>query len=157
LDVIRLEAAVVEVAGIARDEGETLDGTAQRDGLLGKGKLELDAALQPHPVAELAHRVGEGRESRAFLNEAVEVEVRQYELLLRVEACRLGEQDVVLIDQRMPIPGQVRGGLAGARCRVEVRGGAAAGVGGAELASELGLADGDVAGREVEQHRRSGE
>ena len=76
--------------------------------------------------------------------------------LLR-EAVGLGQQQPVLVDHRLAVPGQVGGGLARAGRGVEVGGQAARGRRAAQQVPVLGAADGDRAAGQVGQHRRPGQ
>ena len=57
----------------------------------------------------------------------------------------------------MAIPCQIGGRFARSRRRIGIGGKAALGLGGAEHTPRLGLTDGDVAGRKVEQDLRPGQ
>ena len=70
---------------------------------------------------------------------------------------RLGEPLAVLVDQRVAVPGEVGGGLAGAGARVHAGRDALRRLRGAQQPPVVGLADRDVAGGEVREHRGAGE
>ena len=92
-----------------------------------------------------------------LLREAVEVDVGADELRLVAEALGLGQELAVLVDHGVAVPGQIGGRLAVARARIEVGREAAAGLARHELAPVVGLAHGDVGGREIQQHRGAGQ
>lgn len=99
----------------------------------------------------------EGRLPHAFLDQAVEVQLRAHELRLAPEPLRFGQDVAVLGDQRMPVPGQVGGGFAVASGGIQVAAEAARGLTGYQLAPVAGLADGHVRSRQVRDHRGAGE
>ena len=68
------------------------------------------------------------------------------------ESAGFGQRDAVLEDRGLPVPGEVGGRLAGARGGVEIGREAARRLRLAEQLARVGLADRDVAGRQVGQH-----
>jgi hypothetical protein len=110
-----------------------------------------------HALLAVDDRVVERVRAHPVLHEAVEVDVRGDHLRVAGEALRLGQQLAVLADDRVAVPGEVGGGLARAGGGVEVAGDALAGLRLAEFAAVLGLADGDVAGREVGEEGGAGQ
>ncbi len=93
----------------------------------------------------------------ALLAQVVQVEVRRDEAALQREAHRLGQPLAVLVDERVAVPGQVGRRFAGTRGRVEVAGDALRRLRRAEQPAVIGLADRDVARRQVGDHRRPGQ
>ena len=87
----------------------------------------------------------------------IEVDVRGDESAGQREALRLGEALAVLVDERLAVPGEIRGRFAGPCGRVQVGGDALRRLCGADQAAIVGLADGDVAGGEIGEHRCAGE
>ena len=107
------------------------------------------------PLAAVAHRIAEAGHAHPVLRQPLQVNVRRDHLLAVRKALGLGQQVGVLVDQRMPVPGQVGGGFARAGAGIQIGGDALARLRGAEVVAVFGLADGDVAGREVDQHGRA--
>jgi hypothetical protein len=69
----------------------------------------------------VAHRVVERGHAHAVLGQPLQVQVREDDLLLVAEARALGQELVVLVDERVAVPRQVRGGLALPRGGVQIR------------------------------------
>ncbi len=158
LDLEDLGAALVAGGRVGGHVGEALvapqgqeaPGARQRQ-RHGDGAV----ALQPRALA--LNGVAEGRLAHALLDEPLQVDLGAEHGGLVGEALGLGEQHAVLGDERVAVPGEVGGGLAGAGGRVEVGGEAAGRLAHDELAAVVGLAHGDVRGRQVEQDRGAGE
>ena len=102
-------------------------------------------------------RVAVAARAGAVGGDPLEVEVGEDQLLVVGEALALGQQVAVLVDQRLPVPGQVGGRLAEPGGRVHVAGDRPRRLRGAQRAAVVGLAHGDVAGRQVRQHGRPGQ
>src|SRR3546814_9801490 len=85
------------------------------------------------------------------------VEIGDAKLGFQVEAAGLRQQLAELVDRPLPVPGEVRGALAGAGRREDIGGAAARRLGGGEELALIGLADGDVGSREVAQDQGSGQ
>ena len=101
--------------------------------------------------------VVEGPHPHALLAQQVEVDVRHGAAVADREALGLREQDAVLVDGRLPVPGEVRGRLALPGRRVDVGGQAARGLRPAQELAVLRAPDGDRAAREVQEHGRARE
>ncbi len=101
--------------------------------------------------------VVEGAHPGALLAQQVQVDVGDGAAVAVGEAVGLGEQDAVLVDQGLAVPGQVGGGLALAGGGVDVGGQAPAGLGADQQAAVLGAAHGDRRARQVDQHGRPGQ
>jgi hypothetical protein len=69
----------------------------------------------------------------------------------------LGEQLAQLVDRALAVPGEVGGALARPGGGEDIGGDAAARLAGAEQFALVGLADGDVGGREVGEDQRAGQ
>src|SRR5699024_3387615 len=125
----------------------------------------LDAEQEPGGAARVLLeplRVGaavvvEGAHAAPLADDPVEVDVRDRGAGALREALGLPQQVAALVDEGLPVPGEVRGGLPLARGRVDV-GDLGAGGGGAghELAI-VGPADGDRGAGEVRDHGGTGE
>ncbi len=98
-------------------------------------------AGRPHPI----------------LTQAVEIEIGEKEPGSFRKALALGQEFGVLVDQRVSVPGEIRGRLARSGRGVEICRDAAAGLRGAQQPPVVRLADGGVAGGEIDQDRGAGE
>ncbi len=92
-----------------------------------------------------------------LLRQSLEIDFRADQLRLILETLGLDQDVAVLGNQRVAVPGEVGGRFADARRRVGVCGEASRGLTGDQRAAVVGLANRDVGGREIEQHRRAGE
>jgi hypothetical protein len=97
-------------------------------------------------------RVAVARGAGAVRHDPVEVEIGEDQLLAGREPGGLGEQVAVLVDQRLPVPGQIGRGLAHAGGGVDVTGDRPGRLGGAQLPAKARLAHRDVAGRQIREH-----
>ncbi len=100
--------------------------------------------------------VSEAARAGAVGDDPAEVDVGDEQLLVVGEALGLGQRVAVLVDHRLAVPGQVGGRLSQASRGVQVGGDRPRGLRAAQAVAVVGLADGDVAGREVGQHRGPG-
>ena len=73
------------------------------------------------------------------------------------EALRFGQTVVVLVEKRVAVPGQIGGRFSRPGGGIEIGGNSFALLGSTEGPSVVVLAHDDIAGREVGQHRCSGE
>ena len=73
------------------------------------------------------------------------------------KALGLGQGRAILEDRGLAVPGQVGGRFAGAGRRIEIGGDAASRLRAAQQPARLGLADRDVARREIGENRGAGE
>ena len=106
----------------------------------------------------MAAAVGvEAAHLHALVAQQVEVDVGDGELAGRREALGLGQRRAVLEDRGLAVPGEIGGGFARARRGVEIGRHAARRLRGAQQPPRLRLADRDVAGRQVGEHRRAGQ
>ena len=96
-------------------------------------------------------------DAHALLADAAEVDVGGDEGRVAREALRLGEPVAAFVDRGMPVPGEVGGRFARPGGRVDVGRDGARRLAGAEQAARLRLADGDVAGRQVDEHSAPGQ
>jgi hypothetical protein len=120
LDVVRLIAARVEGAGVARHIRKALDPPAEVDVALRHGKLERNSSQSAQAVAVVPRHVVEAGHARPLLGEAVEIDVGHDQLLVAGEALGLRQEIAVLVDQRIAVPRQIRRRFAGAGGRIEV-------------------------------------
>ena len=157
LDVVHLRAALVAACRVGGHVREALDVPPQRHAARRHADVEVDAPEVAQPRCVRLRVVAEARHARAFLAQVIEVEVGGDQAGLGGEADRFREPLAVLVDQRVAVPGEVGGGLAGTRGGVQAAGDAARGMRGAQQPPIVRLADGDVAGGEVGQHRGAGE
>ena len=101
----------------------------------------------------IGHGIVETSETHPVLREPLEVDVGQHDLLLGGEPLGLGEKFVVLVDDRVAIPGEIGGGFAGTGRGVEIGGDTSAGLRRAKVAAVVGLSDGDIARGEIGRAR----
>ena len=102
-------------------------------------------------------RVAERVLPHALARDALEVDVGGDEVRAVDEALRLGEQVAVLVDQRLAVPAEVGGRFAEPGRRVQVGREAARRLQADEPVPVVRLADRDVRGRQVDEHRRAGQ
>ena len=159
LDVEGLVAVLVEVAarGSARRGSGGSAGSARRRRSAGGARSRC--AGTAGPGGEVAGGVVEGLHPHPLAGRAWRStwRVGEQKLGLGREALRLGDEVAELVDHPLPVPGEVGGALAGAGRRVDVGGDRARRLRAAEQVALVGLADGDVRGREVGEDRRAGE
>jgi hypothetical protein len=157
LDVVGLEAELVQPRIIIRHEGEALDSALQAEiGDAIGSELEVHGA-EIQPVAQRIGIVAEGVLADAIHHQPLEIDIGDDELRLGGEALGLGHQHPALIDHRLTVPGEIGGGFARPRRGIGIGRDAPAGMGLAQGMTPIGLADGDIAGGEIEQHGRAGQ
>ena len=100
----------------------------------------------------LGGAVDPARETRALLHQASQIHIGAHQRRLVREALGLGQQRAVLGDHRVSVPGQVGGRLALAGGRVDVGREQLGRLSRRQPPAVVVLGDGDVRGREVEQH-----
>ena len=157
LDVVGLVAALVALCRVRRHIGKAGVLPGKRDAPLrdlhGEGHLPVPFG----PVSEDPGVLAETRKTHPVLDEAVQVDVGKDHLRLLCESLRFGKQRAVLIGHGLAVPGQVRRRLAGTRRRIEVSRNASCRLVGRQAVAVFGFADGDVRGREVGEHRGTGQ
>ena len=157
LDVVGLVAIEREPVRVVRHEREALDLPLQPDIRHRRVEPERDAAER------LARRkvppavVVEGAHPRPLLAQEVEIDVGERHPAARRKAFGLGEQHAVLENLRLAVPGEVGRRLPCPGGRVEIGRQAAGGLRLAEKPPRLRLADRDVGGGEIGEHRGAGE
>ncbi len=149
LDVVGLVAVLAQPRGIGRHVGEALDRPLQRHRLGRSVQGEVHDAEARDAVGFLPRAVAEAVQPHALLADAAEVHVGEHHLVAG-EAPGLGQGFAQLEHARLAVPGEVGGGFARAGGGVEIGGHRRARLAGAEQPAGLGLADGDVAGGEVQ-------
>ena len=107
--------------------------------------------------ANAAAIVVERAHAHALLAEQVEIDIGDRGLVVLGEALGLRQDRAVFVDAGLTVPGKIGGGLAGAGRGVEIGRHAARRLRHAQHAPRVRLADGDVAGRQVGEHRRAGQ
>ncbi len=155
LNVVGFVAMRVPFPRVVRDVGKAFQRAKKRRGFR-RLKLKRNAADFAQAFFVVASSVMETGQAHSLLNQTFQVNVRRDDLLLSGEARGFGQFFAVLVNQRVAVPGQIGGGLARPGGGVEIGGDAFARLRGAQIAAILGLADGDVAGGQVEQNRRAG-
>ena len=95
--------------------------------------------------------------AHTILAKTLKIEIGGDALGARGEALGLGEMLAILVDQALAVPSKIGGGFAEARRSVDISGNAFGRLARAEHAPVLCLADGDVAGRQVHEHKRASE
>ena len=88
-----------------------------------------------------------------LLQQHVQVDVGDRRLVRHRKPFGLGQSVAVLEHRGLPVPGQVGGGFPRPRRGIQVCSKAPRRLGTAQQSAGFGLADGDVAGRQVRQHR----
>jgi hypothetical protein len=89
----------------------------------------------------------EAGRAAALLHQPIQINIGQDHLLVGRETFRFGQQLVILIDQRMAVPGKIGGRFAGTGCRIEISGNVLGRLGATQAAPIFGLANRDVARR----------
>ena len=141
---------------IRRDEGRARQGRSQQLDLLHRerlaGQRELDDA-----VVSSGGPGGEGVVPDSLVHHALDVYVADDHLGVEVEALRLGQDDAILRDQRVPGPHQIGGRFAGTGPRVEVGCEATRRLLAHQVAAIFDLTQQFVAGRAIEEEGRAGQ
>ena len=154
LDVVGLVTALLADGGVEGHVRKALDAPLQGDLPLRHGKGKGDSTQARDLVTMHRHGVAEGGRPHPVLHQPLEIKVGQQHLLLRREPCGLGQPFVVLVNDRLPIPGKVGRRLPWTGGGIEVGRDALSGLSSAEVAAIVGLADRHVARREVGEDRR---
>ena len=157
LDVVGLEAPIVPRRGIARHVGKPLDRSVQRDAPRRNLELQRDMPDLTHAVAVFARAVVETGHPHALLDETIQVDVGDDQLFVGGKAARFGEQIVVLENHGVAVPREIRRRFSRTRRGVQIGGHASAGLRRAQAPPIFGLANRDVARREIQQDGRAGE
>ena len=106
----------------------------------------------------MAPAVGvEAAHLHALVAQQVEVDIGHGELAGRRETLGLGQRRTVLEDRGLAVPGEIGGGFARTGRGVQIGRHAARRLRGAQQPPRLRLADRDVAGGQVGEHRRAGQ
>ena len=124
---------------------------------VGRVDGELDAPEAVDPVGVVAPVVVEGAHAAALGAQQLGVHVGDRPALPLGEALGLGEQDAVLVDHRLAVPGQVGGRLALAGRGVDVGGQTPRRRRPGHQLAVVGAADRDGAAGQVGEHRRAGQ
>ena len=119
-------------------------------------EAEGDPAHGSDALAVKRGAIVEARHAHAVLAQTLQIDIGGDHCAVG-EALRLGETLAILIDQTLPVPGEVGRRFAEAGGRIDIGRDAFGRLAGTEHAPVLGLADGDVAGRQVHEHIRAGE
>ena len=157
LDVVGLVAKLREARVVIRHEGEARHGPHQAEiGLALRRQGEGNLPEGTRRAVQVG-RVAEGLRPEPLLLQPLEVEIGQDRRRVARETRGFGEQHAILVDHRLAVPGEVGAGLARPGRRVEIGRDAARRMHLAKRVAIGRLADGDVARREVQQHRRPGQ
>ena len=157
LDVINFAAALVPTYLVRWNIGKAVDAPLKGDLTRRHLELERDAAHGGDALTVKRGTVIEARHPHAVLAQALQIDISDDQLRAICEALCLGETLTVFVDQALPVPGEVGGGFPKASRRIDIGGDALARLARAEHPPVLGLADGDVTGRQVHEHKRAGE
>ncbi len=149
LDVEGLVAVLVEALRIVRHEGKALDAALEADVVEVRRVLEGDAAERALRVSRRGGRGIEGRRAHPLEAKTAGVDVGDAQLPVGRKALGLREQVAELVDRPLAVPGEVGRALAGAGRRIDVGRKARADCERHSMCALVGLADGDVGGREV--------
>ncbi len=155
LDVVDLGAALVAARRVGRHVRKPLDAAIEPHVVRRHVEFDLDASIALELPAVRLHAVAKGRPPHALLAQVVQIEVRRDEAALQRKAHRLGQPCAVLVDEGVAVPGQVGRRFAGTGRRVEIARDALRRLRSAEQPAVIGLADRDVARRQVRDHRGS--
>jgi len=156
LNVVDLVAPFVPVRRVRWDIGEPVNGPLQ--GNLPFRDLELERNV-PHggdAIVMKACTVVEARHAHTVLAQALQIDIGDSHLRVREKPVRLGEKLPVLVNHAVPVPGEIRGGLAEACCRVDISRKAFGRLAGAKQPPVVGFCHRDVAGRQVHKHCGAG-
>ena len=158
LDAVDLGTALVTGRRIGWHVGKAVDAAAQRARRhVVDRQVEQDRPEACKQRLVPRHRLAEGVLPHPLARDALEVDISGEQVRAVDEALRLREQLSALVDQRLAIPGEIGARLADAGRGVEIGRLATRRLLGDELVPVVGLADRDVGGREVDQHRRAGQ
>ena len=117
-----------------------------------------DPAERPLRMASAVGGVVEGAHAHPLGEDAAGVDVGDGQLRLEREALGLGQQIAELVDQPLPVPGEVGGALARPGGGIDIGGDRTRRTASAQSRCALvRLADGDVRGREVGEDQRPGQ
>ncbi|MCY1509157.1 hypothetical protein D9M68_434900 [compost metagenome] len=157
LDVVDLHAALVALARVGRHVREARHVACQRQRLLARQvEREGDHAERFHLGPVPAHRMAEGDLVHALARQAFDIDVGEQQVRVVGKALGFGQHFTVLVDQCLPVPGQVGRRLALAGRSVQVRRQAARRLLRHQLVPVARFADHDVRCRQVHQHGRAG-
>ena len=151
LDVVGLVAIVAQLGRIGRHVGKALDGALQRHALLGRIEREGKRPEALDPLLLLQRAIGEAVVAQALLTDAAEVDVGLDHRRVLLEARGLDELIADLVDRGMAVPGEIGRRFARPRRRIGIGRDRPHRLAAAQQPPRLGLADGDVAGRQVHQ------
>src|SRR5262249_27484882 len=143
-------AIVTQLGGVRRYVGEAFDRALEPDGGAWRVEREIDAMKARDAGPLLARAVGKAVVAQSLLADATEIGVGLHDRRFLLEARRFRKLIAQLVDRRMTIPGEIGRRFAGARRRVGIGGNGAHGLATAQEPARLGLADGDVRGREID-------
>ena len=115
------------------------------------GSFERNVSHAGKARRVLIGAVAEARQTHALLPQPVQIVVGADDARCRRIALVFLQEIAVLVNERMAVPRQVCSGLARAGPTVEAGGNALGGLRGAQEPTVIGLADGDVAGRQVDE------
>jgi hypothetical protein len=150
LNVVSLPTPFVASSRIGGYIRKPLDAAAERN--VGIRYLEWDLHVAPrwHVRSHLEHRIVEAVYPHSLLHQPREVHVADDHLLVGGEAFRFGQQLPVLVHHPVAIPGEIRRRFTRSSGGVRVGGNAAPRLRRTEEAPIIGLANRDVARREVD-------
>ena len=121
LDAVALVAVLLEPRRVGRHEGEPLQLAPEPEVTAGRVEPERDGPEAVGALGEGAAVVVEGPHPQPLGAQQVEVDVGDRVPRAPREPLGVGEQGAVLPDHRLAVPGEVRGRLALAGRRVDVR------------------------------------
>ena len=157
LDAVALVAVLLQPRRVGRHEGEPLQLAPEPQIAARRVEPERDGPEPLGALGEGATVVVEGPHPQPLGTQQVEVDVGDRVPRAPREPLGVGEQVAVLPDHRLAVPGEVRGRLALAGRRVDVRRQAPCRRRPRQQAARLRPPDGDRTARQVRQHGRPGQ
>ena len=157
LNVVGLVAVQLQSGRIAGHERKPLHLAPQSDVASRRVELELDAPEGLQRSAVVAAVVVEGPHPQPLGAQQAQVDVGDRPPVARREPLGLRQQNAVLVDHGLAVPGQIGGRLALAGGGVDIGSQAAGRRRAGEQFAVLGAADGDRAAGQVGQHGGTGQ
>ena len=156
LNVVGLVAVLGEARRVGRYERKAGQRPSQTEVAVGGFEVEGHRPVLAGALGVGAAVVVEGALPEPVLHQRSEVEIGDRGPWSLREPLRRCQQRSVVVDQRLTVPGQVSGGFALTRGRVDVAGQQPGRTGRAEQLAFLRLGHGDRAPGQVRDHRRTG-
>ena len=157
LDVVGLVAVLGQAGRVVRDKGEAVHGAAQPD-VGARGAQSGDRDTPEGGVSEQRGAVViEGALAQALGCQGLDVDVDHRGARAVREALGGAQQLPTLVDEGLPVPGQVRGGLPLAGGGVDVGSQVPGGGGAGQQLAVLGPANRDGRARDVDQDAGAGQ